>query len=491
MNIITEKFKEVLSSVLPIVMIVLLLNFTLVPIPTRDFVLFLIGAVFLTIGLSGFLIGVEIAITPIGDYLGGGLAKTGKLWILLLTGLVLGFLISIAEPDLHIVAEQVEQVSSGLISKLSIVVVVSMGIAIMLAVGLARIMYNIPLYLVLTVLYGIILVLGIFTSKDFLAISFDSSGATTGALTVPFILALALGTSKLKMDSKASEKDSFGLVAIVSVGAIVAVMLMSVIKNIGKVSGSLPEKNIEGAFGEIFFHEFSVVVPEIAIALIPVISIFLIYNFLSLKISKREFRKIMVGVFFTFLGLVIFLVGVNTGFMRVGSIIGIKVANMNNPVYSVGLGFILGFVTILAEPAVHVLTHQIEDVTSGFVRRPLVLATLALGVGLAVGLSVLRIIVPNLQLWQYLLPGYLIGVGLMYITPKLFVGIAYDSGGVASGPMTATFILAYTQGIASATEGADVFADGFGVIAMVAMTPIIALQLLGIMFKLKSKKEGI
>jgi len=210
-----------------------------------------------------------------------------------------------------------------------------------------------------------------------------------------------------------------------------------------------------------------------------------------LKLNRRELRKIIVGVFFTFSGLVVFLVGVNAGFMQIGSIIGESVANSGNLLYPVGLAFVLGFVTILAEPAVYVLTHQIEEVTSGYVKRTLVLATLAIGVGVAVALAVLRIMVPQLQLWQFLLPGYLVATALMYIAPKLFVGIAYDSGGVASGPMTATFILAYTQGIANATPTADVFSDGFGVIAMVAMTPLIALQLLGILFKIKSKKDGI
>lgn len=490
MNIISEKFKEVFSSVLPIAIIVLVLNFTIVPLGNKEFILFILGTICLIIGLAWFLIGVEIGITPIGHHLGGSLAKKGKISLVIVMGLVLGFFVSIAEPDLHIVAGQVEEVSGGLISKASIVLIVSIGISIMLAVGLARIMYNVPLYIVLTALYGIILILGFFTSRDFLAISFDASGATTGALTVPFVLSLALGTSKLKADSKSGEKDSFGLVAIVSVGAIIAVMVMSIIKGTSKVTGNLPQEDIHGSIGAIFLEKFKETIPEVAIALLPVVIIFLISNAFSLKVSQREFRKIMVGVTLTFVGLVIFLVGVNAGFMKVGSIIGSKVAYMDNKIFPIGMGFVLGFLTIMAEPAVYVLTHQIEEVTSGYVKRPLVLGTLAFGVGLAVALSVLRILVPSLQLWQYLLPGYLLATVLMYVAPKLFVGIAYDSGGVASGPMTATFILAYAQGVASVAPDADVITDGFGVIAMVAMTPIIALQLLGILFKIKSRKEG-
>lgn len=206
---------------------------------------------------------------------------------------------------------------------------------------------------------------------------------------------------------------------------------------------------------------------------------------------KREVRKILIGMLFTFIGLVIFLVGVNAGFMDVGSAIGYRIATLDSKVYVILVGFILGIVTILAEPAVYVLTHQIEAVTSGYVKRSIVMFALAIGVGIAVALSVIRILIPELQLWQYLLPGYILSIALSYFAPKLFVGIAFDSGGVASGPMTATFILAYTQGAAEAVEGANVLVDGFGVIAMVAMTPLIALQILGLIFKIKSRKGGL
>jgi hypothetical protein len=423
--------------------------------------------------------------------MGKSLAKSNKFWIVAVIGLILGFFVSVAEPDLHILAGQVDSVSSGLISKESIVVIVSIGIAIMLTIGLGRIVYNVPLYKLLTIIYGIILIFACITSREFLAISFDASGATTGALTVPFILALAIGVSKLKKDSKASEKDSFGLVAIASTGAIISVMIMSIISKTDKITGSLEAKGFSDSIISPFAHEFIKVGPEIVIALLPIFVLFLIFQKVSFRLPKREFRKILFGVLFTFIGLVIFLVGVNAGFMDVGSVIGYNIALLDNRIYVVLVGFVLGVVTILAEPAVYVLTHQIEDVTSGYVKRNIVMVTLALGVGIAVALSVIRILIPELQLWQYLLPGYLVSIALSYFAPKLFVGIAFDSGGVASGPMTATFILAYTQGAAEAVEGANVLVDGFGVIAMVAMTPLIALQILGLIFRIKSKKGGL
>lgn len=485
------KFKEVLISVLPITVIVLILNFTVTPMEPVIMARFVMGAVLIVVGLTIFLIGVDIGITPIGHGMGTSITKSNKIFIVILMGLVLGFSISIAEPDLHILADQVAMVTSGVLSKPTLVAVVSMGIAVVVASGLVRIVYNFPLYISLTILYGIILILAIFVPPAFLAISFDASGATTGALTVPFILALATGVSHLKKDSKASETDSFGLVAIASSGAIIAVMLMSIIFNTSEISGSLDVDPVakDSVLAPFLYGVWSAT-QEVFIALAPVVVIFLIFQRVSIRLSKRSLARIFFGVIFTFVGLVLFLTGVHAGFMDVGSLVGFKIASMDSTAFVVVVGFLLGLVTILAEPAVNVLTHQIEDVTSGYVNRKIVMVSLCIGAGAAVALSMVRILVPSLQLWHFLLPGYLLSVGMMYFVPKLFVGMAFDSGGVASGPMTATFILAYAQGVAEAIEGADVLIDGFGMIAMVAMTPIIALQTLGFIFKIKSKKKG-
>ena len=491
MNVLMSKFKEVLYSVIPITVIVLILHFSLTPMETTMILRFLVGAVIIIIGLTIFLAGVDVGITPIGNNMGSAIAKSNKIRIVAIAGLLLGFFISIAEPDLHILAGQVDTVTAGMITKGSIVVIVSIGVAVMLALGLFRIVYSIQLYKVFSVLYGLIFFLALFTSPEFLAISFDASGATTGALTVPFILALAMGVSILKKDSKSSEKDSFGLVAIASIGAIISVMIMSIISKTDKVTGSL-EGNLAVSSSIIrpFIEKLPTIATEVFVALAPIIILFIIFQKVSFKLSRSTVRKILFGMLFTFIGLVMFLLGVNAGFMEVGSAVGYKLASMDNKAAVVIVGFILGMVTILAEPAVYVLTHQIEDVTSGYVKRKVVMLALSIGVALAVALSIVRILIPQIQLWHYLLPGYIISLALTYIVPKLFVGIAFDSGGVASGPMTATFILAFAQGAADAIEGANVLVDGFGIIAMVAMTPIIALQVLGFMFKIKSKKEG-
>lgn len=492
MTVLIEKFKEVLFSVLPITLIVLILNFSVTPMETPMLIRFILGAVFIIAGLSIFLSGIDIGISPLGNLMGTALAKTNKIWIIAIAGILLGFIISIAEPDLHILAGQVSFVTEGLISKLSIIIVVSLGIAAMLALGLIRIVYNIPTHILLTILYVMIFILALFTTPGFLAISFDASGATTGALTVPFILALAVGVSSLKKDSVASEQDNFGLVGISSAGAILAVMIMNIISQPGDIKGSL-EYNLIQSTSIIapFAAKLSIVAQESLLALLPIIFSLLVFQKILFKLTRRSLRKILKGLLYTYIGLVLFLVGVNAGFMEVGSMVGHSVAALNNYPIIILIGFVFGLVTILAEPAVHVLTQQIETATSGYVKRGAVLFALSIGVGSAVALSMIRIIVPEIQMWHFLLPGYLIAITMSYFVPKLFVGMAFDSGGVASGPMTATFILAFTQGAADAIEGANVLIEGFGMIAMVALMPIITLQILGFIFKMKSSKTDI
>jgi hypothetical protein len=492
MNIFTQKLREVSTSVLPITIIVMILNFILVPMTAPLVVRFLIGTILIIFGLSIFLIGIDLGITPLGNLIGSSITKTNKLLIVVIAGLILGFFISIAEPGLLVLANQVGLITLGEISSASILLVVSVGLAVMVAIGFIRVVYNVPLYKMLTVFYLIVLALALFTSPEFLAIAFDASGATTGVLAVPFILALSTGISQLKKDSKSSEKDSFGLVSIASVGAIISVMLLNAFSKTSKFSDNLKFDITQSNLIFLpFLEEVPGVMLESAIALLPLLVIFIIGQLLSFKLSRRAFSKIIKGFIYTFAGLLIFLVGVNAGFMNVGAVVGHSLASMENKWYVIIIGFILGLVTIIAEPAVYVLTHQIEDVTSGYVRRKAVLVPLAIGVGFAVALSVVRIIIPELQLWHYLLPGYIISIAMSYFVPKLFVGIAFDAGGVATGPMTATFILAFTQGAAEAIENASVLRDGFGMISMVALAPIITLQILGFIFKIKSKKGGV
>jgi hypothetical protein len=488
-NTLIGKIKENFLSVAPICAIVFILHFTgLAPLSGSLPARFLFGAFLIVLGLSLFLTGVDIGITPLGDRTGEALARSNKLWIVVIAGLILGFFTSLAEPGLLVLAGQVDTVTAGQIPGTGILFAVSSGLAVLLALGFLRMVYTIPLYIVLIVLYAIIGIASVFVSPEFLGIAFDASGATTGILAVPFILALAVGISSLKRDSKASEKDSFGLVAIASVGAIMAVMVMNLFSGGSEFGGELEIVTDSGqSFAGAFLGIARGVLENGFIALLPLLVILIFLQIVSFKLHRKAFVKLLAGFLYAYVGIVLFFLGVDGGFMDVGAAIGAALAD--NTALVIVVGFLIGFVTILAEPAVYVLTHQIEDVTSGYVKRAVVTVPLCIGVGAAVLLSVVRILIPAIQLWHYLLPGYIIALALSRFAPKLFVGIAFDAGGVATGPMTATFILAFTQGVASSAGGADVLIEGFGMISMVALLPIITLQVLGLIFKIKTAKD--
>lgn len=488
MSILLEKFYETIKAVVPTLAIVLLIHFFITPLPTESLISFIVGMVVVLFGLTIFLTGIDIAISPIGEHLGRGIAKSNKLSIVIIGGLVLGFLISAAEPSLVVLGDQIATVTEGAVSSTTIVMIVSAGLAIMIAIGLMRIVYGWSLVHVLTIAYGLIFILALFTSSEFLAISFDSSGATTGAITVPFMLALSAGIASLKRDTKTSGEDSFGLVAIASSGAIIAVMLFNIFSPIDGLEGSLDiSVGSQGGLLQNFINAFTTQLLEVAIMLAPVIVIFFLYQTFKLKLPKRRVNRIWFGSLYVYIGLVLFLTGVNAGYMDVGSLIGYELATSEMYIELILVGLALGVATILAEPAVSVLTNQIEDVTAGGIHRIPVLISLCVGVGLAIVLSVIRVIYPGLELWYILLPGYLLAIALSYYVPKVFVGIAFDAGGTATGPITATFILAFIQGAAEGAPQASVVSEGFGMIALVALMPILTLQILGVIYKFQNK----
>lgn len=493
MEVFIDKVKEVLQSVLPITILVIILHFTMAPLPGIEFPRFLFGALLIVLGLAIFLFGVDIGITPIGKYLGKEIARSNSLKFVLVMGLILGFFISIAEPDLIILANQVSEVTDGAIPSSVLLIVVSVGIAFMMTTGLFRIVYRYPLRNIFFGIYSLIFLLAIFSSNDLFAIAFDASGSTTGALTVPFMLSLATGVASLNHDSKSAEIDSFGLVGVASSGAILGVLILGLFTGDSGITGTL---SVDADAYSSWLVPFIDTLPHLAIetvlSIAPILIIFIVYNLFiaKRKMQTTDFKRAMLGLLYLYVGLVLFLTGVNAGFLNVGRQLGMTIAGMESKLPVLFIGLLLGLVVILAEPAVYVLTHQIEDVTNGSVKRSVVLVFLSVGVGLAVFLSVIRVLIPDILLWHYLVPGYIIAIALSFRVPNLFVGMAFDAGGVASGPMTATFILAFIQGVAEITPHSNVLLDGFGMIAMVAMMPILSLQLLGAIYQHRSKKEG-
>ncbi len=490
MNALARRVLSNFTSVLPIVIMVFISHFFVSPLSGPLLLRFGIGTFLLMIGLVLFLIGVDLAITPLGQLTGLAIVKTNKLWVVIIGGFLLGFFISAAEPGLLVLAGQISNAAAQTISTFVVVIVVSLGLAVMVAIGFLRIIYGWPLYKVLLILYTLILVLAMFANPLFIAIAFDTSGATTGVLAVPFILSLATGITSIRKDSKASEKDSFGLVAIASTGPIFAILLLYIIRGDLPFNGGYVPPAIRDDILASFRDIIGPLALETILVLVPLVLIFIGLNVWTFKLKHKPFMRMLKGFVYVLLGLFIFLVGVNGGFMEVGLTLGVALQQQSGFVLLL-FAFMLGAMTIIAEPAVHVLTQQIEDITAGYIKPKAVYVALSLGVGLAILLTVIRINVPSLQVWHMILPAFIIAFILMFFTPKVFVGIAFDAGGVATGPIIVSFIVAFVQGVASQTGALASISDGFGMIALVAVMPIITLEILGIIYKANSAKGGV
>ena len=494
MNILLSKFKEVISAVVPVVVFVVILHFTFAPLSAALMFRFILGALFIILGMTILLIGVDLGILPFGDHMATAFVKSNKLLFVIVVGFILGFLINFAEPDLQVLAAQVAGVTDGAIPRDLIRLVVALGTGTMLFIGITRIVKQFRLNMIFIAAYGFALLMALFASSDMFAIAFDASGAATGAVTVPLVLALSVGMSSMKRDSLAGEEDSFGLVGVMASGAVVGVLLLNMFFRTDGIDAAADFGAVD-MYSRIgpFINEIWPVLEKTIFGLTPVVVMFVIFQKIKFKLRKKQFIRVLIGFLYTFIGLILFFLGVYAGFLDVGTYVGQSLAEYENPAVLVGFGFVMGLLVVLTEPAVHVLTHQIEDVTSGSIKRITVLITLAVGVAIAVALAMVRLVAEDLMLWHFLVPGYAIALILSFFVPKIFVGIAFDSGGVASGPMTATFGLAFAQGAASVTakDPAGMLADSFGVIAMVAMTPIVALQILGLIYHIKSRKSEV
>lgn len=482
-SILNEKWKEALASVLPITFIVLVLGFAWVPAPVSSMLGFLVGAVMLVIGMGLFTLGTDLAMTPIGEHVGSAMTRSKKVWLIMLISFLVGVIITISEPDPQVLAEQVPGVPN-----MTLILAVALGVGLFLVVALLRILLRIPMKWLLLGCYAAVFVLAQFVPDTFLAVAYDSGGVTTGPMTVPFILALGVGVSSIRSDANA-ENDSFGLVALCSVGPILAVMLLGLIfqPDGGSYSSSAQLTSVADtrALSGMFLHAFPHYMKEVAVALLPIVVFFVAFQLTMLHLGRREVFRITAGLLYTYFGLALFLTGVNVGFMPMGNFLGQALGGMDVRWLLVPIGMLIGYYVVSAEPAVHVLSKQVYELTAGAIPQKALGLSLSIGVAVSVGLSMLRIITGLHILWL-LIPGYLIAILLMFFVPPIFTSIAFDSGGVASGPMTATFLLPLAMG-ACVAVGGDVATDAFGVVAMVAMTPLITIQLLGLIFRFKQK----
>ncbi len=477
-------------SVLPVAAIVFLLNLTpLVNLTTQELVVFLISAFFLIVGISLFNLGADLAMTPMGEHIGAGLTKTKSLTILLSVCFAMGLLITVAEPDLSVLASQVKGAIDGTV----LIVTIGIGVGIFLLISVLKIVFSKTLssillffYMALFAVAALVIVNG---NMDFLALAFDSGGVTTGPITVPFIMALGVGIATT-LGGKNVGENSFGLIAMCSIGPILAVVFFGITIN-GSIPYELPDYSISSQLGPALFQTILSVMGEVALALSMIVAFFLILQFVFLKLPRKKLGQIAVGLVYTFVGLVTFLTAVTVGFMPIGYKMGCELA-MGEPYILVIFGFVIGMLVVLAEPAVHVLNKQVEEITERGVSKRAMMIALSCGVGISIGLSMLRIIF-DFSVLYYLIPGYLISLGLSFFVPGLYTAIAFDSGGVASGPLTSSFILPFAVGACYVLQGeARIMADAFGIVAMVAMTPLITIQLLGFQAILRKKvRENI
>ena len=485
MEKLREKVRESLSSVLPITIIVLLLSIVLIPMEVGAFTLFLAGALFLIFGMGFFQLGADISMTQLGQGIGSQLMKKRNLLFIIGGCFLMGVLITISEPDLQVLANQVASIPNEVL-----VLTVAIGVGCFLVAAVLRILFKVSLSRLLTLMYVVLFLVALATPSEFLAVAFDSGGVTTGPMTVPFIMALGIGLSSSRSD-KDSANDSFGLIALSSIGPILMVLLLGIFyhpTDAVYTSVTIPDVETTKDVLDQFIRAFPQYTEEVLISMLPILAVFMLFQIKTRKYHRRQLLRMCVGFLYTIAGLVLFLVGVNIGFAPVGNLLGEQMVSSSYQWLLIPVGLLIGYYIVKAEPAVQILNHQVEDITDGMVTKEQMNLCLSVGVAGAVGLAMFRVLT-GIPIYWILIPGYLLALGMSYRVQPILVGIAFDSGGVASGPMTSTFLLPLTMGACTALGG-NVVTDAFGVVALVALAPLIAIQIMGLVYEHKLKKSS-
>ena len=473
---------ESLKSVLPIFAIVLVLSISLVPMNSGILVMFLFGTIMLIVGMSLFTIGSEISMQPIGEGIGSQLSKSKNILFPGLICFALGIIITIAEPDLQVLAEQVPSIPN-----IVLILCVALGVGAFLSLAMIRAKKRIALNKLLLIFYGVVAVLSIFVSENFIPTAFDSGGVTTGPITVPFIMALGVGMASLN-SQKGSQENSFGLVSLCSIGPILSVLVLSICfqPKPETVETVIPLVETTADAFWAFLSAFPKYIKEVLIAFLPIVAMLIIFQLVFRRFHRQQMIKISIGLIYTFVGLVLFLTGANVGFMPAGRLIGAEIAASDMRYVLIPVGMMMGYFVVSAEPAVHSLKKQVEEVTNGAISQKAIGLALSLGVAVSVGIAMLRLLTA-IPIYPFLIVGYIVALTITFFVPHIYTGIAFDSGGVASGPMTTTFMLPFAIGACEAVGG-NIMTDAFGIVAMVAMTPLIAIQVLGLHSKIRQKQ---
>ncbi len=481
-HLIREKILESVKSVLPIALIVVALSMTVVPMPTGDMMLFIIGVICLVFGMSLFTAGAEMSMQSLGTKIGSTIGKSRFIWLIAFIAFIIGILVTISEPDLQILARQVGSIDNNVL-----ILTVSVGVGIFLMIAVLRIIFGVSLRWLLVGFYVFAIALSFFLPDGFKTVAFDSGGVTTGPMTVPFIMSLGAGVSVARKSSSANRDDSFGLTALCSIGPIIAVLVLGVVAKIegGSYTPTVLDQITDTREGIILYAEgFLEYAPEVMLALFPIIVFAVIFQIAYKPFSKSQLIRMAVGVVYTLVGLAIFLTGANVGFVPMGTAIGKSLAGNYNGLPLIPIAMLLGYFIVKAEPSVYVLNKLVENMSAGSIAGTTTGLGLSIGVSAALGLASIRIIT-GLDLIYILIPGYAIALILAFFVPKIFVGIAFDSGGVASGTMMSAFVLPLCTGACAALDG-NVMTDAFGCVALVAMAPIISIEIMGLMYKIKT-----
>lgn len=477
------KILESLSAVLPITGIVLVISVFIVPLSIDVVVMFLAGAVMLILGMGLFQLGAEMAMSPLGEGIGIQLTKQKRIFLVVIIAMVMGIIITIAEPDLQVLAEQVPSIPN-----MSLIFTVAVGVGIFLAIAVLRIIWKIDLSVLLIGMYVLLIGISLFVPKDFLAVAFDSGGVTTGPITVPFIMAMGVGISSIRSE-KNSSSDSFGLIALSSGGPVLAVLILGCFFHPEQTAYSASEIASASTMRDVvieFAWELPKYAKEVIISVLPIIAVWVIFQLTSRRYHRHQNFRILVGFIYTYLGLVLFLCGVNVGFAPVGTLLGRELAAMNHRWLLIPIGMLIGYYIVKAEPAIQILNHQVQSVTNGAISDKSMNLCLSIGVAVSIGIAMLRVLT-GIPIYWIVIPGYIIALIMSRLVPGIFVGIAFDSGGVASGPMTTTFLLPLCIG-ACETVGGNIMTDAFGIVALVALTPLIAVQIMGLRYRYKMAK---
>lgn len=479
-----SKIMESLKSVLPITGIVFLLSITIIPMPASTLMMFLGGALLLILGFGLFSLGVDLAMQPLGEGIGVEVTKMKKSWLALAVCFFIGIVITVAEPDLQVLATQVPTVENSVL-----IMTVAVGVGVFLAIAMLRILFRIELAHMLIFFYVAVFALTYFAPNEFMPVAFDSGGVTTGPVTVPFIMTLGIGMAMLRSD-KDSRDDSFGLVALCSIGPVLSVLILSIIFDLSTTDHTMkmiPEVFTTRDIMQQFIAGLPTYAEEVLIALFPILALFVLFQMITKRFHGQNLIRLMVGMVYSYLGLVTFLTGVNVGFMPIGNYIGNAIATSPYQAALVPIGALIGFFIVIAEPAVRVLTRQVEEISNGAISQNALLRALSIGVACSVGIAMIRVLY-GVPIIYFLIPGYLVALILTFFVPKMYTAIAFDSGGVASGPMTATFLLPLAMGACEGVGG-NLFLDAFGIVAMVAMTPLITIQVMGFIYKKRAVAE--